>query len=117
MEINDDGGERPCQAATLANTPTLATRFLFLYLSLSHSQKMPALSACASAEEAAAAGRDMAGKTVVITGGAAGIGAETARVLAHRGARVVIGCRNVAAGQAVADTAKAEGAKVCLCCV
>jgi len=73
---------------------------------------MPPLSACSTAEEAAAAGRDMAGKTVVITGGAAGIGAETARVLAHGGARVIIGCRNVAAGQAVADAAKKEGAKV-----
>ena len=54
----------------------------------------------------------MAGKTVVITGGAAGIGAETARILAHGGARVIIGCRNVAAGEAVADAAKKEGAKV-----
>lgn len=34
------------------------------------------------------------GKTVVLTGASAGIGLETARVLAHRGARVVMVCRN-----------------------
>jgi len=73
---------------------------------------MPPLSACSTAADAASAGRDMAGKTVVITGGAAGIGAEAARVLAGQGAKVIIGCRSVAAGQKVADQAKAEGAKV-----
>ena len=72
---------------------------------------MGPLSATTTAADAAAAGRDMAGKTVVITGGAAGIGAEAAKALASAGARVVIGCRRVEAGQEVADEIRASGAK------
>ncbi|XP_050036554.2 retinol dehydrogenase 12-like isoform X2 [Dermacentor andersoni] len=37
---------------------------------------------------------DLSGRTVVITGANAGIGYETARQLALRGARLVLGCRN-----------------------
>jgi NAD(P)-dependent dehydrogenase (short-subunit alcohol dehydrogenase family) len=43
----------------------------------------------------------LVGRTMVVTGGNSGIGFEAARVLAQRGARVVLGCR---------DPAKAEGA-------
>lgn len=37
----------------------------------------------------------MEGKTVIITGANSGIGKETAKDLARRGARVIMGCRNV----------------------
>jgi NAD(P)-dependent dehydrogenase (short-subunit alcohol dehydrogenase family) len=45
---------------------------------------------------------DLRGRQVIITGGASGIGAETARALALTGAELLIGVRNVAAGEAVA---------------
>lgn len=47
---------------------------------------------------------DMSGRTAVVTGANAGIGAVTARELAKRGANVVLACRNVDAGRSAASS-------------
>lgn len=47
---------------------------------------------------------DLSGKTIVITGGSAGLGVETARVLAACGARIVSIVRDEAKGKAAAAT-------------
>ncbi|WP_371408644.1 SDR family NAD(P)-dependent oxidoreductase [Micromonospora zamorensis] len=65
----------------------------------------------ASTADEVLAGVDLTGKRAVVTGGAAGIGVETARSLAAAGAEVVLGVRRVAAGvQAAADIAASIGA-------
>ncbi len=43
------------------------------------------------------------GKVALVTGANGGLGVETARVLAARGARVLMACRTVAKGEAVAE--------------
>lgn len=43
----------------------------------------------------------MEGKTVVVTGCTSGIGKETAKELAKRGARVVMACRNMEAAEKI----------------
>ncbi|WP_326834929.1 SDR family NAD(P)-dependent oxidoreductase [Amycolatopsis rhabdoformis] len=60
------------------------------------------------------AGVDLAGQRAVVTGGASGIGAETAKVLAGAGAEVTLAVRNVDAGRRVAgDIAKEHpGARI-----
>ncbi|XP_034946615.1 retinol dehydrogenase 14-like [Chelonus insularis] len=45
----------------------------------------------------------MEGKTVIVTGCTSGIGKETARDLAKRGARVIMACRNVEAANKLKD--------------
>jgi len=48
-------------------------------------------------------GVDLAGKRAIVTGGASGIGIETARALASAGAEVTLAVRNVEAAKAVAS--------------
>ena len=47
---------------------------------------------------------DQSGKTVIVTGGNAGIGFETAKALYERGARVVLACRDLEKAQIAANT-------------
>lgn len=49
-----------------------------------------------------------AGQVAVVTGGNSGIGYETARALAHGGARVILACRDVVKGEAAAADISAE---------
>lgn len=53
-------------------------------------------------------GIDLAGKLAVVTGGSGGLGAETARALASKGARVVLTARDVAKGESVAQGIRAS---------
>lgn len=63
----------------------------------------------ASTAEDVAAGLDLAGKNVLITGGHAGIGLEVTRVLARAGASVTIGARDPdRAARAVAGLGRVE---------
>jgi NAD(P)-dependent dehydrogenase (short-subunit alcohol dehydrogenase family) len=59
-------------------------------------------------------GVDLSGKRAVVTGGASGIGVETSKALARRGAAVTLAVRNVEAGRrsAAEITAETGGAPV-----
>jgi NAD(P)-dependent dehydrogenase (short-subunit alcohol dehydrogenase family) len=62
----------------------------------------------------AAAGHDLSGRRMIVTGAASGIGVETARALALQGAEVTIAARDLTKAKAVADAINAEagGARV-----
>src|SRR5213594_3910628 len=55
-----------------------------------------------------AEGVDLHGKLALVTGGSSGLGQETARVLAERGAHVIITARDVPKGEAVAAGIRAS---------
>jgi NAD(P)-dependent dehydrogenase (short-subunit alcohol dehydrogenase family) len=58
------------------------------------------------------AGLDLTGQRIIVTGGASGIGAETARSLAQVGAEVTLAVRNLDTGrQVAAQLAKETGSK------
>jgi len=58
--------------------------------------------------EEVVAGLDLVGKTIVVTGSSAGLGAETARVLAKAGAEVVMVARNEEKNAKIAAAIRAE---------
>src|SRR5215831_6930366 len=55
-----------------------------------------------------AQGIDLSGKVALVTGGSSGLGQETARVLAERGAHVILTARDVPKGEAVAAGIRAS---------
>jgi NAD(P)-dependent dehydrogenase (short-subunit alcohol dehydrogenase family) len=58
------------------------------------------------------AGHDLTGKTVIVTGGAGGMGIETSRALAAAGAELTLAVRNLEAGvKAAADINESIGAQ------
>ena len=59
-------------------------------------------------------GIDLSGKLALVTGGASGLGTETARALAARGASIVIAARDVEKGEEAAQTIRdaVDGASV-----
>lgn len=70
-------------------------------------QPRPAFGVHSTALEVVA-GHDLSKKTAIVTGGAGGLGVETARALASAGAQVVLSVRDVAAGGRIAERLQAE---------
>lgn len=53
-------------------------------------------------------GHDLTGKTALVTGASSGIGVATAEALAHAGAKVLLGVRDLGSGKAVAERINAS---------
>jgi dehydrogenase/reductase SDR family protein 13 len=58
--------------------------------------------------------RDLTGRTFLVTGATSGVGRVTARVLAQRGARVLVGCRARDKGEATIAALRADAPDVAL---
>jgi NAD(P)-dependent dehydrogenase (short-subunit alcohol dehydrogenase family) len=52
---------------------------------------------------------DLSGKVAIVTGANSGIGYETARALAHKGANVVLACRNLEKANKAAEQIRGKG--------
>tara|TARA_B110000977_G_scaffold167412_2_gene216005 strand:+ start:18198 stop:19604 length:1407 start_codon:yes stop_codon:yes gene_type:complete len=61
-----------------------------------------------STAETISEGLDLSGLTYLVTGATGGLGAEVVRVLALRGARVVLACRSATKGETVAEKIASE---------
>src|SRR5579862_3969093 len=70
-------------------------------------QRVPPFDRHSTAVEVAHAA-DLRGHTVVLTGASSGIGRETARALSIAGAQLILGVRDLAAGDLVAEELKRE---------
>lgn len=64
-----------------------------------------------STAEEVSEGHDLAGKRAIVTGATAGLGVETARVLALRGAEVVLAVRDIGAAEPVRTMIEEAGGK------
>lgn len=81
---------------------------------MSRSSSQPAVFSAKSTADEVLAGVSLSGSRAIVTGGAAGVGLETARALARAGATVTLAVRNLTAAQdAIEDIQRsAPGARV-----
>ena len=99
----DQRRRRLLQAGALATLATALPGFA----------RTPPLDATSTAE-AATAGLDLRGRTIVVTGCTSGIGQETMRVLALRGAHVIGTARSRASGEAACGAVEGRATPVVL---
>jgi NAD(P)-dependent dehydrogenase (short-subunit alcohol dehydrogenase family) len=55
---------------------------------------------------------DLSGKTAIVTGGASGLGLETTRALASKGARVIVAARSPQAAEIISDLPNAKAVRL-----
>lgn len=101
---------RPGIATAFASGALIAGALVYY-----HSRRQPSASPCAAAPAAApavapgVAGRPLAGKIAVVTGGSSGIGRATAKALHAAGASVALGARRLSQLEAVCSELNADG--------